>query len=122
MPTGKTTGTEVTNQTRTAPRTARLNRRRYSEIVRLLKEVINNEKAGLARRMKAAETLLGVYDRHDRAIERKEARRNAAEKGNTTLTSANDPETETTQALLDAEAQERTRAIFDDLLKPEEVR
>jgi hypothetical protein len=121
MPIG-TEVTQATKTTRTVPRTARLNRRRYSEIVRLLKEVINNEKAGLARRMKAAETLLGVYDRHDRATERKEARRNAADKGDTTLTSANDPETETTQALLDAEARERTRAIFDDLLKPEEVR
>jgi hypothetical protein len=53
-------------------RTARLNRRRYLEITRLLKEVVGNEKAGLARRMKAAEMLLSVYDRHDKALDRKE--------------------------------------------------
>jgi ribosomal protein S20 len=83
MPTEK----QATKPTRTAPRTARLNRRRYSEIVRLLKEVISNEKAGLARRVKAAETLLGVYDRHDRAVERKEARRNSAEQGSVVIPS-----------------------------------
>jgi hypothetical protein len=55
-------------------RAARLNPRRYAEIVRLLKDTIKNEKAGLARRMRAAELLLGLYERHDRAQERKQVK------------------------------------------------
>jgi len=49
-----------------------MNRKRYAEVIRLLKEVIGNERAGIARRMKAADMLLSVYDRHDRATERAE--------------------------------------------------
>jgi len=48
---------------------ARLNRRRYSEVVRLLKEVIGNPKAGLARRMRAAQMVIDIYDRHDKRTE-----------------------------------------------------
>lgn len=71
-------------------RAARLNRRRYLEIVKLLKEVIANEKAGLARRMKAADTLIAVYERHDRAQERKQAQRATG-----AATDPSEPQTET---------------------------
>jgi hypothetical protein len=73
-----TTNTATPTPTPTAKkktvRGARLNRRRYLEITRLLKEVIGNEKVGVERRMRAVEMLLGVYDRHDKALERKERR------------------------------------------------
>lgn len=54
---------------------ARLNRRRYREIVATLKEVISDPKATRMQRLRATETLLGVYDRHDRHEERKAAQR-----------------------------------------------
>ncbi|MBS1799552.1 MAG: hypothetical protein JSS95_06965 [Acidobacteria bacterium] len=54
---------------------ARLNRRRYREIVSALKEIISDKKTPQQRRLRATETLLGVYDRHDRQEERKAQRR-----------------------------------------------
>jgi len=56
---------------------ARLNRKRYREIVSLLKSVIADPKATRRERLRAADTLLGVYDRHDRT-EADKARRKAA--------------------------------------------
>lgn len=61
---------------------ARLNRRRYREIVSALKEIISDKKTPQQRRLRATETLLGVYDRHDRQEERKAAERRAAETSN----------------------------------------
>jgi hypothetical protein len=52
-------------------RTPRLNRRRYVEVVRLLKETITNRSVALKVRLNAADTLLSIYDRHDRQLERK---------------------------------------------------
>ena len=49
-------------------RHARLNQRRYAEVVALLKSVIVNENTKLEQRLRATETLLGIYDRHDRSI------------------------------------------------------
>jgi hypothetical protein len=49
----------------------RLNRRRYSEVVKLLKSVIADEKQPIERRMRAADRLLDVYDRADKIIERR---------------------------------------------------
>ena len=57
--------------------TARLNRRRYREVISLLKEVIADKKAPQQRRLRAAETLMDVYARHDRTEAAKEARRKA---------------------------------------------
>jgi hypothetical protein len=56
---------------------ARLNRRRYREIVATLKEVIADKKAPQQRRLRAVETLMEVYARHDRNEAVKEARRKA---------------------------------------------
>jgi hypothetical protein len=58
---------------------ARLNRRRYREIVTTLKEVIADKKAPQQRRLRAVETLMEVYARHDRTEATKEARRKAAD-------------------------------------------
>lgn len=58
---------------------ARLNRRRYREIVAALKEVIADPKATRMQRLRAVDTLIGVYDRHDRTEAQKEQRRRAAE-------------------------------------------
>ena len=57
----------------------RLNRRRYKESVTALKEIIADKKTPPARRLHAIETLLGIFDRHDRTEAQKEARRRAAE-------------------------------------------
>lgn len=51
---------------------ARLNQRRYAEIVKMLKSVISNPKATIDRRMRAGDTLLSLYERHDRANDRRE--------------------------------------------------
>jgi len=58
---------------------ARLNRRRYRDIVALLKELIADKKAPQQRRLKAAETLMEVYARHDRNEERKAAQKRAVD-------------------------------------------
>lgn len=57
---------------------ARLNRRRYREAVAALKEIIADKKTPPQRKLRAVETLLGIYDRHDRS-ENEKARRRAAE-------------------------------------------
>lgn len=54
---------------------ARLNRRRYREAVAALKEIISSPKTPAQRRLRAVETLLGIYDRHDRTEAAKEARK-----------------------------------------------
>jgi hypothetical protein len=71
-------GSEATAEVRTKTKTKtktlrspRLSRRRYQEVTKLLKEVIANKSASVERRMRAADTLLAVYDRQDRAMERK---------------------------------------------------
>lgn len=57
---------------------ARLNRRRYREAVAALKEIIADKKTPPQRKLRAVETLLGIYDRHDRS-ETEKARRRAVE-------------------------------------------
>lgn len=56
----------------------RLNRRRYRESVNVLKEIIADKKAPALRKLRAIDTLLGIYDRHDRTEQQKEARRELA--------------------------------------------
>lgn len=63
---------------------ARLNRRRYREAVTALKEIIGNPKTPAQRRLRAIETLLGIYDRHDRTEARKEAAKRVAIEGTLT--------------------------------------
>ena len=58
---------------------ARLNRRRYREIVATLKEVIEDKKAPQQRRLRAVETLMEVYARHDRTEAAREARKRSTE-------------------------------------------
>jgi hypothetical protein len=58
---------------------ARLNRRRYREVVAMLKEVVSNPKATTKQRLQAGQTLLEVYARHDRTEAVKQVRRRAAE-------------------------------------------
>ena len=58
---------------------ARLNRRRYREVVTMLKQVISDPKATTKQRLQAADTLLEVYRRHDQTEQRKEARKRPAE-------------------------------------------
>ncbi len=57
----------------------RINRRRYRESVTALKEIIADKDAPAARRLHAIDTLLGIYDRHDRTEARKESRAEAAQ-------------------------------------------
>jgi hypothetical protein len=57
---------------------ARLNRRRFKEAVSALKEIISNPKTPAQRRLRAVETLLSIYDRHDRTEAAKDARRRSA--------------------------------------------
>lgn len=85
---------------------ARLNRRRYREIVATLKEVIADKKAPQQRRLRATETLLSVYERHDRNEERKAAQRRAADTTDVP-TSTNAP----------VEIQETAEAAADRFLK-----
>jgi len=94
---------------------ARLNRRRYREIVSTLKELIDDKKAPAARRLRAIETLLEVYRRHDVNEERKEARkhpldapREASELSGTTTTE---------QAVTTESARERARRFLEGLNK-----
>lgn len=49
---------------------ARLNQRRYSAVVKLLKGVISDEKQPLDKRIRAADRLIDVYDRNDRLADR----------------------------------------------------
>ncbi len=58
--------------------TRRLNRRRYRESVNALKEIIADKKTPPLRKLRAIDTLLSIYDRHDRT-ETEKARRRAAE-------------------------------------------
>jgi Mn-containing catalase len=58
---------------------ARLNRRRYREAVAALKELISNPKTPPQRKLRAIETLLGIYDRHDRTEAARESRKRSAE-------------------------------------------
>lgn len=53
----------------------RLNRRRYRESVAALKDIIRDPKTPPLRKLRAIDTLLSIYDRHDRL----EARRRAAD-------------------------------------------
>jgi hypothetical protein len=58
---------------------ARLSRKRYTEITRYLKAVIDDESKADRLRMAAVESLLEVYARHDRSELQREYRRRAAE-------------------------------------------
>ena len=60
---------------------ARLSRRRYKEIVSMLKELIADKKQPAGRRLQAGQTLLEVYARHDRTEAQKDARKRAVEGG-----------------------------------------
>lgn len=71
---------------------ARLNRRRYREVVGMLKEVIADPKATRKERLRAGETLLAIYERHDRSEDSKARKRNAEAAGKGTAPQE-DPET-----------------------------
>jgi hypothetical protein len=58
---------------------ARLNRRRYREVVATLKEIISDKKAPQQRRLRAVEMLLEVYSKHDRMEERRAAQKRASD-------------------------------------------
>lgn len=49
----------------------RLNRKRYTIATKALNNMIASEKTGTARRLRAIELLLGLYERHDRYEERR---------------------------------------------------
>jgi hypothetical protein len=51
---------------------ARLNRRRYREVVTALKEVLTGTKPNARQKLQAATVLLEVYRRHDETERRKE--------------------------------------------------
>jgi hypothetical protein len=51
----------------------KLSRRRYGIAVRALNDVIASKTTSTARRLKAVEMLLGLYERHDRQTERRDA-------------------------------------------------
>jgi hypothetical protein len=70
------------------PRVARLNRRRYKEATAALKELIADKKQPPQRRLVAIQTLLGIYDRHDRTERQKSYRKDDGE------TSVNDTQTD----------------------------
>ncbi|WP_047495874.1 hypothetical protein [Terriglobus sp. TAA 43] len=59
---------------------ARLNRRRYREVVSCLKQIIADEKAPQQRRLRAVELLLGVFERHDKNELRKGSLRRSEDK------------------------------------------
>ena len=48
----------------------RLNRRRYAEVVTLLKGIVTDQKQPVERRMRAADRLMDLYDRNDKLAER----------------------------------------------------
>jgi hypothetical protein len=75
----------------------RLNRRRYRESVTALKEIIADRDAPAARRLHAIDTLLGIYDRHDRTEARKESRTQAAEGAQSVPDAPQVPEAQETQ-------------------------
>jgi hypothetical protein len=85
---------------------ARLNRRRYREVVATLKELIADKKAPAARRLRAVETLMEVYRRHDATEAAKEAKRRA-ETGSTPLTSTAPDSTAPVDTGLSAEEEAR---------------
>lgn len=58
---------------------ARLSRKRYTEIVRYLKTVINDPNKSDRLRMAAVESLLEVFARHDRSELQRDQRRRATE-------------------------------------------
>jgi len=87
---------------------ARLNRRRYSEVVRLLKEVIGNPKAGLARRMRAAQMVVDIYDRHDKRTEA--VRKDSVARSAPVQAAPRD--TETARRVSEAEAQARACLLY----------
>jgi hypothetical protein len=83
----------------------RLNRRRYRESVNALKEIISDKRTPPLRKLRAIDTLLSIYDRHDRNEAAKEARRRAQDtpQGNgqpTTPAEAPESEEESVDAFL----------------------
>ncbi len=58
---------------------ARLNRRRYREVVATLKELVSDPKATRSQRLRAVETLLSVFDRADKSEAVRQARRSPVE-------------------------------------------
>jgi len=92
---------------------ARLNRRRYREIVATLKEVISDPKATRMQRLRATETLLGVYDRHDRQEERKAVQRRATAPQETPTPADTPEETQ--------ETAEKAAARFLESMKQKEL-
>lgn len=71
----------------------RINQRRYSEVIRLLKRVVNDEKQPIERRMRAADKLVDLYDRHDRLNERRAREAARAEVPEPTVTPETQPDT-----------------------------
>ena len=89
---------------------ARLNRRRYREVVSMLKEVIADPKATRKERLRAGETLLAIYERHDRTEETK-ARRRVAEAVTGDAAQPSTPE----PVAAEQSAEEAARAFLDRL-------
>jgi hypothetical protein len=65
----------------------KLDRRRYADVVRFLRETVNNPNISHRTRFAAAERLIDLYATHDRKAEREQGRehgRSRKTKGNTT--------------------------------------
>lgn len=86
---------------------ARLNRRRYRECVNALKEVVGNPKTPPQRKLRAIETLLGIYDRHDRTEQQKEQRRRSTQQSIHEAAEEQEPQQPVPQTIEDAEAEAR---------------
>jgi hypothetical protein len=87
----------------------RLNRRRYRESVAALKEIIGDKKTPALRKLRAIDTLLGIYDRHDRTEASKEARRKAGDAPDGDDQPEASPETQETPEQVTARILERYR-------------
>jgi hypothetical protein len=106
-------------KTTKTPKKRMVGRRRWAELVKFLTTTMKTSRSERVR-MTAALRLADVLtlrEQREMAELRAQTRREAGLPPETVATPADSAE-----ALLDAEARERTRAVFDDLLKPEEVR
>ncbi len=98
----------------------RLSRRRFSTVTKYLNTLISDERQPHRLRLRAAERLLDLHERHDRAVERENAR---GAKGGCNPTPEVQHEQDgaaTPQEQANNDAGERLASLFEEVLKPRE--
>lgn len=94
---------------------ARLNRRRYRECVNALKQIISSPRTPPQRKLRAVETLLGIYDRHDQSELRRLRRQTAEAQQSGTISDTEQPEPVIPGSGIATDPEESAREFLDRL-------